>query len=98
MSLNKEEILELMTKAKELGLTQVKVDGFEASFGPTPIVSMPSEDKDLEAIQKANEEPSHEELLYWSTPYYDELVAKRKAREEQLKQHKDVEDGKENTA
>jgi hypothetical protein len=107
MSLSAIEILQVMEKAKELGVTNIEVEGFKASFGPTisqvketvPQLSAASPqlvaspvvpELDAEDIMKPMsvfDEMTDEEILFYSTPYYDELLAKK----ELMQQAKDLE-------
>lgn len=94
MALTAAEILQVLEKAKELGLQHIEVEGFEASFGqpsasapsPQPTVNpqlgavQPVPERDAEDIVKPMsvfDEMTDEEILYYSTPYYDELQAKK---------------------
>lgn len=117
MTLSKDDIIEIMTKARELGVHHFKGGGFEASFsfqtGPNLAVSsyiqtndneygnipihpsqavsvFPSTVKDEkfeDLIKPVSpfDELTEDEILYWGTAHGDELIAKRKAREEELK-------------
>ena len=38
----------------------------------------------------AFDEPSDDEILYWATPYYDQLMAEKALRNEQLKLGEDL--------
>lgn len=91
MSLKADEILQIMAKAKELGIN-VKIDGLEitqatqvqpAAFAPIvkPSEPIPEEiqAKDIVTPMSTFDEMDEELIQYWSTPYYDELVAKREA-------------------
>lgn len=89
MSLTAQEVIAVMEKAKELGLKQVKVDGFEASFedikNEVPVTIVP--DAKLEEIFKeasALDQVSDDEILYYATPYYDQLQAEKEAKKQRL--------------
>lgn len=94
MPLNKDEILELLSKAKDLGVAQVEVEGLKVSFGSTPIetikkVSAPvPESKPEELIKPLSqmEEPTDDEVLYWSTPYYDQLQTEKEQRQKAIRE------------
>ena len=99
MALTAAEILQVMEKAKELGLQQIKVEGFEASFGPAinqvkemapqlstvnPLLGATQPVPELKAEDIVNpmsvfDEMTDEEIMYWSTPYYQELQDKKEA-------------------
>lgn len=95
MSLTASEIKELMEKAKELGLSHIKVDGFEAQLSPlnqakldvAPMVELT--DKEIEALvtqPSPFDDLTDEEIFYYATPYYEELQAKKQAHAEKLKE------------
>ena len=95
MSLSKDDIIELMNKAKEMGLSSIKTPDFEANFGNAAIIQYQAdpqpdnEDEKFEDILKPAspyDELSEEEILYWGTSYGEELIRKRLAREEEIKQ------------
>lgn len=91
MSLTATEIVFLMKQAKELGLTTIKVDGFEAQLAmpiKQPEVMSDIDDKDLVVPPSPFDELTDEELLYYATPYFDELQAKKEAHAEKLKEEK----------
>lgn len=87
-----QELMELMQKAKDLGMTTIKVEGFEASFAPVIAPQpqfqgysapqpIPEDIKPEEIVTPMSvfDEPTDEEVLYWSTSHYDELQAKKQA-------------------
>lgn len=93
MSLTAEEIMKLMNHAKELGVTTVKVDGFEAHLVPKLPPTEPMteiDDKDLVVPPSPFDDLSDEELLYFATPYFDELQAKKQAQAEKIKEEKEL--------
>lgn len=91
MSLSKDDILELMQKAKELGLKHVKLDGFEASFEdlrrevPTQVIP-DATFEELIAPQSPFDDLSEDEIQYFATPYFDEIQANKAKREQELKE------------
>ena len=75
MALTADEILKIMERAKELGATTVNVEGLQVDFGVTkPAVSgeVKDGDEDYKPLS-IFDGISDEEVLYWSSPYYDEL-------------------------
>lgn len=97
------EIIEILTKAKELGIKTIKVEGIEASYGDS---GQTMEKEETQPTEKELEEawaPSpnsdelfspyalgasitDEELLYWATPYYDELQSRKRTKEQAIKE------------
>ena len=77
------EIMQVLIKAKELGITQEQVDEFKK---PKPIQMT---DEELEAIVKPMspfDDLSEEEIQYWATPYFDELQQKKEQQKQKLKE------------
>ena len=93
MTLTVEEICRLMEKFKELGLTSFEIESEGIKMGNQPAgsalsaplvkVAPPIPDdikpEDIENPMSVFDEPDEDELLYWSTPYYDDLQAKKQA-------------------
>ena len=94
MALSAREIVEVMQRAKELGLKHVKMDGFEAFFEdlkrdvPTQIVPHAEPVTDESAFKHMSilDEITEDEVRYWSTPYYDELQAQKELHKKQLEE------------
>jgi hypothetical protein len=105
MSLSAREIIEVMERAKELGMKHVKMDGFEASFDemkanvPTQVVpdepkeARPPTDDEVFKHLSILDEIDEEALKYWSTPYYDEILAQRASHQHKLDEEKKVKNG-----
>ncbi len=99
-SLTAQDIIAVMTKAKELGVNELKVEGLELRVNAqspvvvekiSPLKEIPNDLKieDILAPSSPFDNMSDEELLYYATPYFDELQAKK---ELMAKQRKDDED------
>lgn len=75
MALTADNIIKIMQKAKELGLLE--------ELKPVPIDSQDPEEffKNMSSLDM----PSDLDLLYWATPYYDELQAQKLEKQERLK-------------
>ena len=80
-----EEITLIINHARSCQLEKVEIDGVvyytkqtvvEAKSQPIPADVKP---EDIMAPMSVFDEPDEEELLYWSTPYWDELQAKKEA-------------------
>lgn len=73
MSLSGEEIIKIMERAKELGFNTIKVEGLELN-GLNKAVR-PTQEVSDDVIKKLStlDDMSDDEILYWSTPFYDEL-------------------------
>ena len=83
-----DDIIKIMREAKELGITSLKVDGLEIGGIQPKKQDEPSQEKIEEIIKQFSilDSIPDEEILYWSTPYGQELEQKRLAREKQLKE------------
>lgn len=92
MALSANEILEIMTKFKDLGLTSFKAEGIEItnavqSTAPSAQLQKPKVEPIPEEVKpeqimtpmSAFDEMDEEMMTYYATPYYDELLAKREA-------------------
>lgn len=88
-----EEIAMILDNAKRIGCHSVTIDNvvyqlhehmeIEQKINP----SIPDEVKpeDIMAKLSAFDMPSDEEILYFATPYYDQLQAEKELRAQQLK-------------
>lgn len=102
MSLTATEIAFLMKQAKELGGVSLKVDGLEIHVVENKATPKQEEtreltEQDIKELEKVLsphfEDYSDEEILYFATPYFDELQAKKQAMAEQRKQDEGLRDG-----
>lgn len=96
MSYSVDEITRLMEKAKELGISTLEVEGVKLQLGaaspsetkiivPKTINMAPSGETPLPVDHDA---PTDDEILYYATPYFDELQAQRARRQEELELEK----------
>lgn len=87
--MNKQLLEEALAFARDHGLTSIEVDGvkFNVPGESVKVLDFVPDMKPEEIIKPMNtlDEMSDEEILYYATPYYDELQTKKKYREEQLK-------------
>jgi hypothetical protein len=92
MALSASEIIQVMEKFKELGLTSFKAEGIEMTnavqaTAPSAQLQKPKAEpipEDIKPEQIINplsvfDEMDEEMMTYYATPYYDELLAKREA-------------------
>jgi len=90
-----DELMKLMEKFKDLGLASFEVDGIKmtASIDNKPAKIKIAETQELEAKDIVSpisvfDELDEEDILYWSTPYWDVLQEKkeamRKAKENEI--------------
>ena len=76
------EAMQLLIKCRELGISQLEIAALvEKSKVEKPI------EQDLDAQLKAvfsSEEYSDEEILYYATPYFDEIQRRKKTQAEKV--------------
>jgi hypothetical protein len=87
-----EEAIKIVERAKELGVQELHMQGLTVKFRdliaalppiPEKKEAGPVPDKTAEELIKpfpALDNVTAEELLYYATPYYDELQAKKEAQ------------------
>ncbi len=81
------EILQILVRAKELGITQDDVALFKAHSSDT--VSRETYVPDLKAQEivvpgSPFDDLSEDEILYWHSPFYDEIQTKKEAQKQKL--------------
>lgn len=87
-----EEIQKILDTAKQRGVASVVIDGVTYNLYREDIVTNIGTTKvvpDLEAkdlVVPGVEEFDDELIQYWSSPYYDILLAERKSKEERIKE------------
>lgn len=75
------EILKTLVKAKELGVSMDDVEAFKAKQK----VSVPeTKAEDIVTPMSILDEFSEEEILFYATPYFDELQNKKEAQKQKL--------------
>lgn len=75
------EIMQVLIKAKELGITQEQV----AAFKKQPDVPEQRAEDLIKALSPFDDF-SEEEIQYWATPYFDELQHKKEQQKQKLKE------------
>lgn len=81
---------ELLKEAKELGLKSIEIDGVRYELGETTsnVEQKPISEEESKALLKALtstplDELTEDEVLYYATPYYDELQHQKKLKQQQ---------------
>lgn len=81
------EIMQILIKAKELGITQEQVDAYK-------LVKHETIDEALlkEAFKPMSimDELSDEEIQYWHSEYYEELQQRKEAQKQRLAENEDL--------
>lgn len=87
-----EERIKLLLEARDLGMKSVTVEGVTYEFGEPKkqvveaITDLTEEQvKALVNPMSVLDDYSDDEVLYYSTPYFDELQERKNLREQQLK-------------
>lgn len=93
--MTKEERLELIKEAKELGLKAVEIEGVRFELGESKPVTnaVPLTEEQAKAMftdSMVLDEMSDDEILYYSTPWFDVLQHEKKLKEEQKKLKEDL--------
>jgi len=85
---SKEELFKILNDANEMGVLKVEVDGVTYTLPGLKTKYQPPVPEDLKAQDIVNpmsilDEMSEDEIKYWSSPYYDVLIAD-KERQQQM--------------
>lgn len=78
------EIMQTLIKAKELGITQDDVEAFKAKLLPRETIVPDMKASDILAPISSFDDLSDEEILYWASPYYDDIQTKKEAQKQKL--------------
>lgn len=90
MTLTAEEIMKIMEKARALGVDHLEVEGLKVGMGAAPkaqtgpVPEVPPEEliKPISVFDTITDE----EILYYSTPYYDQIQANKEAHKKALEE------------
>lgn len=76
------EILTILVRAKELGITQDDVESFKTVSRETNVPDL----KPQEIVVPVSpfDDISEDEILYWHSPFYDEIQTKKEAQKQKL--------------
>lgn len=75
--------IELLIKMKEHGITQEEIDAFKAKYNIIP----PDAPDQVESF--FGSDMTDEEILYYATPYYDEIQTKKELQQQRIKEEDD---------
>lgn len=84
--MSREELKQLLEQAKELGVESVEIEGIKYTLRRDPVMRQDyvpevAPEEILKPLS-AFDELSEEEVLYYATPYYDELQARKQEKQE----------------
>jgi hypothetical protein len=80
----KEEIAAIIQQSRELGVTSVVIDDVRYDIGSVIVAKGEVQEmkaEDIIAPMSVFEELTDEDVLYWSSGYYDELQSKKRVKE-----------------
>lgn len=86
--MTKRERVKLIQEAQELGLKSITIEDITYELGIVPKKNTIVPDLDAKDIVNPIsflDELSEDEVLYWSSPYYDDLQEQKLKRAQQLK-------------
>lgn len=88
--MTKKKRLELIQEAKELGLKSIELNGVKYEIGQhAPAIEQKTiSEEESKALLKALtstplDEVTEDEVLYYATPYYDQLQEQKKLKQQQ---------------
>lgn len=87
----KEELQSLVEFAKEQNMSSIEIDGVKFNIPPATNQNKFTEVPELSAEQIVTplsvlDDMDEDEITYWSTPFYDELIAKKEAQKQMIKE------------
>jgi hypothetical protein len=87
----KQEIEELFELAREMRVPWVEFDGIKMPV-PQSVANTatPAPEKSPELASGPGHEFTDEEILFWSTPYFDEMQAVKELREKHAQEAKNL--------
>ena len=88
--IDKQKLESAMEFAREHGLPWIEIDGVKMPVTPVQPPQIEISEEAMKAIYNPVPEFDDEDVLYWATPYYDELQEKKKLKLEQLKIKEDL--------
>lgn len=95
--MNEEKLKAALAFAKEHGLKSIEVDGIKMELGeprPDPNAEIPDlKAEELVAALSPFDEMTDEEVLFWSTPHYDELQSAKALKAEHAKEVRNGQEG-----
>ncbi len=90
-----EEIEKILSRAKELGLTELEHDGLKVKFGTAPVAPIaqatPPTEKEIESAYKPPsvlDDLTEEEILYYAVSHYDEIQRQKAEHKKKLEEEK----------
>lgn len=91
--INTERIKQLLEFARENGVSEIECDGVKFKVGPKPEAIPFDDGRDIVQPKTPFDDLNDEDVLFWSTPTYDELQTKKQLQEAHAKETQDVKNG-----
>lgn len=85
--IDREKMTEALAFARENGLRAIEVDGIKMEVPPT---EEPQPDGDINQPTTPYDNLTDDEIAYWSTPYFDELMAAKEDRMKAMEEERNV--------
>lgn len=85
--IDREKLKDAIEFAREMGLGSIEVDGIKMEIPPLP---EPVPVGDIKQPTTPFDNLSDDEILFWSTPHYDELLAAKEERMKALEEEQNV--------
>lgn len=82
--IDKEKLREALEFARENGLLSIEIDGIKMEVPPIK-AEEPVQENDIAQPKTPYDDMDDDEILFWSTPYYEELQDKREQHAQKLK-------------
>lgn len=82
--IDKEKLKEAIEFAREHGLVSIEIDGIKMEIPPLK-AEEPIQENDITQPKTPYDDMDGDEVLFWSTPYYEELQDKREQHAQKLK-------------
>lgn len=91
--INEEKIREAIAFAQKMNLRSIEVDGIKFDV-PSPVAETIEglDDEELAKALDIFDDMSDDEILYWATPYYDELQAEKELKKQAIEQQAETDE------
>lgn len=81
--LEKERLKEIISFAQDNNLSWIEVDGIKFPVPPKEQEITPNEEQEMKLAHNPEPEYTEEEILYYATPYFDDLQERKRIAKEQ---------------
>lgn len=88
--IDKSKLQSAIEFARDQGLPWIEIDGIKMPITPVQAPAIEVSEEAMRAMYNSEPEYTDEEILYYATPYWDELQEQKKRRQEHLKTQEDL--------